>query len=105
MRTYRSHDDYLNKALKDPKEAARYLNAVTQENDPALILAALAQVARAHGMSKMAKKTSFSRMWLYKMLSKKGNPEFKTFLGVLNVSGLRMSFKPAVHAASTHQPR
>ena len=95
MRTYRSHDDYLNKALKDPKEAALYLNAVTEENDPALILHALAQVAKAHGVSRMAKRVSLSRMGLYKTLSRKGNPEFKTFLGILNASGLRMSFKPA----------
>ncbi|MBU2573919.1 MAG: putative addiction module antidote protein [Elusimicrobia bacterium] len=94
MRTYRSHDDYLNKALKDPKEAARYLNAAADENDQALILAALAQVAKAHGLSKTAKLASLSRMGLYKTLSKKGNPEFKTFMGVLHASGLQMSFKP-----------
>jgi len=94
MRTYRSHDEYLDKALKDPKEAARYLNAIAQENDQALLLAALAQVAKAHGLSKTAKKASLSRMGLYKTLSKKGNPQFKTFMGVLNASGLQMSFRP-----------
>ena len=95
MRAYRSHDDYLGKALQDPKEAARYLNAAAQEKDPALILAALARVAKAHGVSKTAKKASLSRMGLYKTLSKQGNPEFKTFMGVLNASGLQISFKPA----------
>jgi probable addiction module antidote protein len=96
MRTYRSHDDYLDEALKSPKEAARYLNAAAEENDQALILAALAQVARAQGLSKTAKRASLSRMGLYKTLSKTGNPEFKTFLGVLSSAGLQMSFKPAV---------
>ena len=95
MRTYRSHNDYLSKALKDPKEAALYLNAVVDENDPALILTALSQVAKAHGVSRMAKKVSLSRMGLYKTLSRKGNPQFKTFMGILNASGLQMSFKPA----------
>ena len=94
MRTYRSHDDYLDKALKDPKEAARYLNAVAEKNDQTLILAALAQVAKAHGLSKTAKMASLSRMGLYKTLSKKGNPEFKTFMGVLSAAGLQMSFRP-----------
>src|SRR4051812_29633901 len=93
MRTYRSHDDYLNKALQDPKEAALYLNAVAEENDPAIILHALAQIAKAHGIAKMAKRVSLSRMGLYKTLSKRGNPEFKTFLGILNASGLQMRFK------------
>ena len=95
MRTNRTHDAYLMKALLDPKEAARYLNAVVEENDPALILTALAQVARAHGASKTAKRASMSRAGLYKTLSKKGNPEFKTFMGVLNASGLELRFKPA----------
>lgn len=94
MRTYRNHDDYLDKALKDPKEAARYLNAVMEENDQTLVLVALSQVAKARGLSKTAKTASLSRMGLYKMLSKKGNPEFKTFINVLNAAGLRMSFKP-----------
>lgn len=95
MRIYRSHEDYLKQALKDPQEAALYLNAAADENDPALILAALAHVAKAHGISRMAKRVSLSRMGLYKTLSRKGNPEFKTFVGLLNASGLQMSFKPA----------
>lgn len=94
MKTYRSHDDYLLTALKDPKEAARYLNAAAEENDQALILAALAQVAKARGLSRTAKMAALSRMGLYKTLSKNGNPEFKTFLGVLRASGLQMSFRP-----------
>ena len=95
MRTYRSHDDYLNEVLKDPKEAALYLNAAMEENDSALILVALAQVAQAHGITKTAKKASMSRAGLYKSLSKKGNPEFKTFMSLLSASGLQMSFKPS----------
>ena len=94
MRTYRNHDDYLDEVLKDPKEAARYLNAAAEENDQTLILAALAQVAKAHGLSKTAKMASLSRMGLYKTLSKKGNPKFKTFMGVLNAAGLQMLFRP-----------
>ena len=94
MRTYRNHDDYLDEALQNPKEAARYLNAAAEENDQTLILAALAQVAKAHGLSKTAKMASVSRMGLHKMLSKRGNPEFKTFMGVLSATGLQMSFRP-----------
>ena len=95
MRTYRTDDDYLDEVLQDPKEAALYLNAAMEENDPPLLLVALAQVARAHGKSKTAKKASISRAGLYKSLSKNGNPGFKTFLSLLAASGLRMSFKPA----------
>jgi len=97
MRKYRTHGEYLDKALKDPKEAALYLNAAAQENDAALMLAALAQVVKAHGISKTARKVSLSRAGIYKTISKAGNPELKTFLGILKVSGLRMSFRPAPH--------
>ena len=95
MKKYRTHDDYLNKALKDPKEAALYMNAAVEENDPALMLAVLAQVVRAHGISKTARKVSLSRAGVYKTLSKIGNPELKTFMGILSATGLVMSFKPS----------
>ena len=91
---YRTHEEYLIESLRDPKEAALYLNACVEENDPELILDALAIIAKAHGVGKVAKKASLSRMGLYKVLSKKGNPQLKTFLGLLDASGLRMSFSP-----------
>lgn len=95
MKKYRTYDDYLDEVLKDPKEAALYLTAAAEENDPALMIVALAQVVRAHGVSKMARKVSLSRAGVYKTLSKTGNPELKTFLGLLSASGLKMSFKPS----------
>ncbi|HBA61082.1 MAG TPA: putative addiction module antidote protein [Elusimicrobia bacterium] len=95
MRKYRTHGEYLDKALKDPKEAALYLNAAVEENDPALLLVVLAQLVKARGVSKTAKEVSLSRAGLYKTLSKRGNPELKTFMGILKATGLEMSFKPA----------
>ncbi len=99
MRKYRSHNDYLGQSLKDPNEAALYLNAAAEESDPALLLAALAQVAKAHGVTHMAKRVSLSRMGLYKTLSKNGNPEFKTFFNILKASGIQLSFKAMPQAA------
>src|SRR5437016_97751 len=89
MRKMRTHDEYMVEILKDPKEAALYLSVVAEENDPAHMLMALSRVARAHGMSKLAAKISISRMGIHKALSKKGNPGFRTFLGILKASGLR----------------
>ena len=94
MRKLQTHDDYLSEALKNPKEAALYLNAAAEEEDPAVLLVALAQVAKAHGVSRMAKRTSLTRMGLYKGLSKQGNPGLKTFIKLLTASGLQLSFKP-----------
>lgn len=99
MRKFRTHEEYLGKSLKDPKEAALYLNAAADENDPVLLLTALAQVAKAHGIALIAKRVSLSRMGMYKTLSKTGNPEFRTFLGVLKASGLQLAFKPIRQAA------
>ena len=99
MRKYRSHEDYLVKSLRDATEASLYLNAAAEEGDPALLLVALAQVAKAHGVTNMAKRVSLSRMGIYKTLSKKGNPEFKTFFGILKASGIQLAFKPMPQTA------
>jgi probable addiction module antidote protein len=99
MRKYRTHEEYLTEELKNPIEAALYLNATIEENDPVLLVSALAQVAKAHGMTKMAGRAHLSRMGLYKTLSKKGNPELKTFLQILKASGIQLAFKPLAQAA------
>ena len=99
MRKLQTHDEYLTEALKDPKEAALYLNAAAEEEDPALLLVALAQVAKAHGVSRIAQRASLTRMGLYKGLSKHGNPGLKTFIKLLTASGLQMFFKPKTLAA------
>jgi probable addiction module antidote protein len=94
-RRYQTWDEHMMESLQDPKEAAHYLNAAAQENDPALMLIALSDVARARGLSKTAKEASVSRMGLYKIFSKTGNPEFRTFLRVLRAAGMQLEFKPA----------
>ena len=76
-----SYQEDLIEALKDPKEAAAYLNAAIEEGDRKVFLLALRNVAQAHGgMSQIAKKTHLKRESLYRMLSKKGNPEIKAYL-------------------------
>lgn len=100
MRKHRTHDEYLKEALKNPKEAALYLNAAVEEGDPALLLVALGQVARAHGVSRMAKRIALSRLGLYKTLSRKGNPEFRTLLSILKASGVQLFFKPKTRQAA-----
>lgn len=94
MKTYRTHDNYLDHVLRDPKRASAYLTAVAEENDPKLLVEALAKVAKAHGMAQIARKASVTRVGLYKTLSRRGNPELRTFLKLLAASGLQLSFKP-----------
>ena len=64
-------------------------------NDPAFIADALGVVARARGMSQVARDTGLSRKSLYRALSADGNPELTTLLQVLRALGLRLSATPA----------
>ena len=94
MKPYKDYDAYLLKSLKDPIEAAAYLNAALEENDPSLFLTAYYNVARAHGMQKIADRAKIHRVSLKKMLSKNGNPEWKSLFRVLTASKLRLRIEP-----------
>jgi probable addiction module antidote protein len=83
--------------LKSEEDIQAYLIACFEEapDDAAYIAAALGDVARARGMTKLAKLTGLTRMGLYKALSKDGNPSLDTVLKVLHALGLRLTAKPA----------
>jgi probable addiction module antidote protein len=77
--------------LKTKKDMAAYLEAVLEDGNPALIAAALGDIARAKGgIAKVARKTGLGRESLYKALSPEGNPEFSTVLKVVRALGLRL---------------
>lgn len=82
--------------LKSEDDIAAYLQACIEEapDDPALIAAALGDVARARGMAQLAKETGLTREGLYKALSKDGNPNFGTVLKVLHALGLKITLQP-----------
>ena len=91
-----SYNKLLLKHLKDPKQAAAYLNAVLEEGNQELFLKALRKVAEAQGsMSKLAERTRISRVGLYKVLSEQGNPEFRTVGNLLSAFHLRLSIQPS----------
>lgn len=81
--------------LDSPEMIAAYVEAVVEDGDPALIAAALGDIARSKGMTEIAKKTGITREGLYKALSAEGDPKLSTFLGVLKSLGLTLSVKPA----------
>jgi len=76
--------------LESEEDMAAYLEAALEDGDPALIAAALGDIARAQGMSQIARKTGLGRESLYKALSPDGNPEFSTVLKVVRALGLRL---------------
>jgi probable addiction module antidote protein len=78
--------------LRSPEEMAAYLDAWLSEapDDAAGIARALGDIARARGMSQVARDAGLSRESLYKALSENGNPSFATVLKVAKALGLRL---------------
>ena len=76
--------------LKTHADIAHYLEAVFEDGDPALVAAALGDVARAKGMLQIAQAAGLGRESLYKALSREGNPEFATVLKVIRALGLKL---------------
>lgn len=78
-------------AMRDPVEAAAYLEAVIELDDPAALLVALRQIAKAHGMAEVARRAELGEKTLFRALSDKGNPTLITVHKVLHALGLRLS--------------
>ena len=88
----RSYQSKLLEDLKDPGEAAEYLNAAIEEGDRELFLLALRNVAEAHGgLTRVAELTHLNRENLYRMLSERGNPEFSSLFSLLDALGFRLA--------------
>src|SRR3954468_6005819 len=77
--------------LDSDEAIVAYLDAAFEEGDPALISAAIGDVARSRGMTQMARETGLSRESLYRALSSDGNPEFGTVMKVLKAFGIRLT--------------
>lgn len=83
--------------LKSEEDMAAYLEAAIEDGDPAVISAAIGDIARAKGMSQIASETGLGRESLYKALSPGGNPEFATILKVVRALGLKFHVEAAAH--------
>ncbi len=83
--------------LRTPMEMAAYLEACIEEadGDAAFIAKALGDIARAKGMSQVAKDAGLSRESLYKALSGERNPDFDTILRVMSALGLKLHAEAA----------
>ncbi|MBK8892430.1 MAG: putative addiction module antidote protein [Dechloromonas sp.] len=83
--------------LKTDEDMALYLDACVEEDegDGRLIRAALGDIARARGMTQLAKDTGLAREGLYKALSAEGNPEFATIMKVIKALGLKLHVQTA----------
>ena len=88
------YKDFLNEQLQDKTLAIAYLNeSLNEEEDLSMFLVALRNVIDAQGiqMTSISRSTGLSRENLYKMLSTKGNPEWKSLKVILNSLGYQLT--------------
>jgi probable addiction module antidote protein len=76
--------------LASEEEMAAYLEAALEEGEPSLVVQALGAIAKARGMSQMAREKGLGMVSLYKARSPNGNPEFATVLKVVRALGIRL---------------
>ena len=76
--------------LKTDEDVANYLTVVLEDNDPALLAAALGDIARARGMAEIAKASGIGREALYKALRPNAQPRFDTIARVCTALGVKL---------------
>jgi len=81
--------------LDTPARQAEYISAALETGDAGFVRDAVSVVARARGMSGVARTAGLNRESLYKALGEGGNPEFGTMLSVLWALGLELAARPA----------
>jgi probable addiction module antidote protein len=81
--------------LETAEDMAAYLDAALEDGDPAVVVAVLGDIARAKGMTQIAREAGVGRESLYKALSTGGNPEFATILKVVRALGLQLHVQAA----------
>jgi probable addiction module antidote protein len=82
--------DYLN----DEETIAEYLNAALEDENPNLFLVAIKDVARARGMTQLAKDTGLGRESLYKSLSDGAKPRYDTVLKIMRALNIQLVVQP-----------
>lgn len=80
--------------LTNDEDVAAYLTTILEENDAALLAAALGDIARARGMTQVAKDSGITREALYKALRPGSEPRFDTVSRVCAALGVRLVAQP-----------
>ncbi len=88
----RSYRETLLEDLRDPSEAAAYLNAALDDSDE-MFLVALRDVADAQQLSKVAEAAGIARESIYRMLAENGNPTYSSLQGILRAIGLKLAIE------------
>ena len=84
----------LMEKLRDPKFASNYIMAAMVENDMDFLPIALGDVAKAHGIAKVAENSGISRRTLYKVFDEKGHPSFDLVIQIMESLGMEIQVRP-----------
>ena len=79
--------------LRSDRDLAQYLNAVLEDGDPALFVAAIGDIAKAKGMMEISKKSGVTREALYRALKMGSQPRFETVAKVLQALGMKLEVR------------
>jgi len=84
--------------INTKEDVTGYLEAALEENDTALLLAVIGDIARSKGIAQIAKDLNLARESLYRSLSQDGNPSFSTIVKVLDNLGFQLSIRQKMSA-------
>ena len=87
-------DEAVPNHLNDEADIAAYLQVAIEDRDPALLAAALGDIARARGMTQLARDAGLSRESLYKSLSGERAPSSDTLFKVIHAMGFKLTIEP-----------
>ncbi|OGQ93678.1 MAG: putative addiction module antidote protein [Deltaproteobacteria bacterium RIFOXYC2_FULL_48_10] len=94
-----NYKEGLSERLQNPVYAVEYLNEALREGSQEIFMLALRDVAKAKGISMVAKETDLNRETMYRMLSAKGNPNLSSLNKILNTLGLTLTIETKGNAA------
>lgn len=98
MARSKSFNEDLSQKLRDPEFASHYIMAAILDNDVDFLPTALGDIAKAHGMSKLAETSGINRRTLYKVFDKDANPSFELVTQIMDHLGLSFEVKPKAKA-------
>jgi probable addiction module antidote protein len=84
----------LMEKLRDPEFASNYIMSAIVDNDIDFLPVALGDVAKAHGISKLAEETGINRRTLYKVFDEKGHPSFELVTQIMQSLGMEIQIRP-----------
>ncbi|MDB5768301.1 MAG: hypothetical protein JWQ61_3115 [Collimonas fungivorans] len=90
--------------LDNDEVIAAYLTEALTDNNPDVFIAALGDVAKARGMSQIAKDARLGRESLYKALAPGAKPRFETIAKLINSLGVRIAILPSAHSEGATLP-